>query len=155
MSKARSSAPAGSAVALDRTLSYRLHLLHKVTDLVSQQRYLEDTGLTMSDGRCLTAVGSFEPLSVNELARYANLNKGQASRAAQALVDQGLVRKQDNEADGRGVTLSLTAAGRKAWARAMDMVHRRNQEIFGCLSTSEQQQLSRLLDRLIEHNSQD
>jgi DNA-binding MarR family transcriptional regulator len=152
MSKARSSAPAGSAVALDRTLSYRLHLLHKVTDLVSQQRYLEDAGLTMSDGRCLTAVGSFEPLSVKELARYANLNKGQASRAAQALVDQGLVRKQDNEADGRGVTLSLTAAGRKAWARAMDMVHRRNQEIFGCLSSAEQQQLSRLLDRLIEHN---
>lgn len=137
---------------LERTFTYRLHLLHKVTDLESQQRYPEHAGLTMSDGRCLTAVGSFEPLSVNELARYANLNKGQASRAAQALVDQGLVRKQDSEADGRGVTLSLTAAGRKAWSRTMDLVHRRNDEIFGCLSAAEQQQLDALLDRLIAHN---
>lgn len=137
---------------LDQTLTYRLHLLHKVTDLQSQQAYLSDAGLTMSDGRCLTAVGTFEPMSVNALARYANLNKGQASRAAQSLVDQGLIRKIDSESDGRGVTLSLTPLGRKAWKRTMDMVHRRNEEIFGCLSTAELQQFESLLDRLIHHN---
>jgi DNA-binding MarR family transcriptional regulator len=137
---------------LDQTLTYRLHLLHKVTDLQSQQSYLSDTGLTMSDGRCLTAVGTFEPMSVNELAHYANLNKGQASRAAQSLVDQGLIRKQDSASDGRGVTLSLTAQGRKVWKRTMDMVHRRNAEIFGCLTKTELKQFDSLLDRLITHN---
>ena len=137
---------------LDQTLTYRLHLLHKVTDLKSQQSYLSDTGLTMSDGRCLTAVGTFEPMSVNELAHYANLNKGQASRAAQSLADQGLVRKVDSASDGRGVTLSLTPLGRKAWRRTMDMVHRRNGEIFGCLNKSELRQFESLLDRLIVHN---
>ncbi len=137
---------------LDQTLTYRLHLLHKVTDLKSQQSYLSDTGLTMSDGRCLTAVGTFEPMSVNELAHYANLNKGQASRAAQSLADQGLVRKVDSASDGRGVTLSLTPLGRKAWKRTMDMVHRRNGEIFGCLNKAELRQFESLLDRLIAHN---
>lgn len=136
----------------DQTFTYRLHLLHKVTDIRSQQSYLSDVGLTMSDGRCLTAVGTFEPMSVNELARYANLNKGQASRAAQSLVDQGLVSKLDSASDGRGVTLSLTTQGRKVWKRTMDMVHRRNEEIFGCLSKTELRQFEALLDRLIAHN---
>jgi DNA-binding MarR family transcriptional regulator len=136
---------------LDRTLSYRLHLLHKLTDAHSQTAYPEQLGLSLSDGRCLATVGAFEPLSVNALAQKANLNKGQASRAAQALVEQGLVRKQDSAQDGRGVVLSLTASGRKACQRTMQLIEQRNQDIFACLDAQEQAQLSELFDRLIAH----
>jgi DNA-binding MarR family transcriptional regulator len=139
------------ATVLDRTLTYRLHQLHKLTDLHSQAVYPERTGLSMSDGRCLTTIGTFEPLSVKELADKANLNKGQASRAAQALVDQGLVLKADHPGDGRGVVLTLTPAGRDVFKRAMAMIHQRNQEIFGCLTAKEQSALSTLFDRLIAH----
>ena len=147
------SAPATAepSSGLERTLSYRLHLLHKLTDAHSQTAYPEHTGRSLSDGRCLVTVGAFEPLSVNELAREANLNKGQASRAAQALVEQGLVRKQDSADDGRGVVLSLTPAGRKACQRTMALIEQRNQEMFGCLDAGEQTLLSTLLDRLIAH----
>ena len=134
---------------LERTLSYRLHLLHKLTDVISQRAYVADTGLSMSAGRCLTAVGSFAPLSINDLAQKANLNKGQASRAAQALVDQGLVRKMASQTDGRGVVLSLTPDGHAAWLRAMQVVERRNQEIFGLLNAAEEAQLSAMFDRLL------
>jgi DNA-binding MarR family transcriptional regulator len=90
-------------------------------------------------------------LSVKELAEKANLNKGQASRAAQALVDQGLVRKEDRPDDGRGVVLTLTPAGRKVFRRAMAMIHQRNEDIFGCLTEKEQATLSAMFDRLISH----
>lgn len=136
---------------LDRTLTYRLHQLHKLTDADSQSVYPEQTGLSMSDGRCLTTIGTFEPLSVKELAEKSNLNKAQASRGAQALVDQGLVRKEDRPDDGRGVVLTLTPAGRKIFKRAMDMVNQRNEQIFGCLSNKEQASLSAMFDRLISH----
>ncbi len=136
---------------LDRTLTYRLHQLHKLTDSESQSAYPAHTGLSMSDGRCLTTIGTFEPLSVKELAEKANLNKGQASRAAQALVDQGLVLKADHPGDGRGVVLTLRPAGRKVFERAMAMVAQRNQDIFGCLSAKEQASLSAMFDRLIAH----
>ena len=139
------------ATQLDRTLTYRLHQLHKLTDADSQSAYPEHTGLSMSDGRCLTTIGTFEPLSVKELAEKANLNKGQASRAAQALVDQGLVLKADHPGDGRGVVLTLTSAGRKVFKRSMDMVAQRNEQIFGCLSDKEQAALSAMFDRLIAH----
>ena len=134
---------------LDRTLTYRLHLLHKLTDVESQRAYVADAGLSMSDGRCLTAVGSFAPLSVNHLAQKANLTKGQASRAAQSLVDQGLVRKVASPTDGRGVVLTLTIEGEASWRSAMQVVARRNQDIFGALSIAEREQLSVLFDRLI------
>lgn len=136
---------------LDRTLTYRLHQLHKLTDAHSQTTYPEKTGLSMSDGRCLVTIGTFEPVSVKVLAEKANLNKGQASRAAQALVEQGLVGKTDHPQDGRGVVLTLTPQGRKVFKRTMDMVTQRNTQIFGCLSDKEQAVLSTLFDRLIAH----
>lgn len=137
---------------LARSLTYRLHLLHKITDQVSQQRYEEKLGMSLSDGRCLATIGSFGPLSVNELAEHSNLNKSQASRGAQALVDQGLVDKVDHPGDGRGVLLELTPAGRRLWARSMELIDQRNADIFGCLNARERQELSNLFDRLIEHN---
>jgi DNA-binding MarR family transcriptional regulator len=137
-------------ITLDRTLTYRLHLLHKLSDIESQRAYASDAGLSMSDARCLTAVGSFAPLSVNDLAQKANLNKGQASRAAQSLVDQGLVRKEASATDGRGVVLTLTAKGNTVWRRAMKVVEQRNHEIFGALSEAEREQLGEFFDRLID-----
>ena len=136
-------------IKLDRTLTYRLHLLHKLTDLESQRAYVAGAGLSMSDGRCLTAVGTFAPLSVNDLAQKANLNKGQASRAAQSLVEQGLVVKAASPTDGRGVVLTMTPKGKAAWQRAMNVVGRRNEDIFGVLSEAEREQLSDFFDRLI------
>lgn len=151
MTDSSPSQPTSANVPLDRTLTYRLHQLHKLTDADSQSAYPEHTGLSMSDGRCLSTIGTFEPVSVKALAEKANLNKGQASRAAQALVDQGLVLKADHPGDGRGVVLTLTPVGRAAFERAMNLIKQRNEQIFGCLDATEQAHLSALFDRLIAH----
>ena len=136
---------------LNRTMTYRLHMLHKLSDHSSQRTYSQETGLSLSDGRCLATVGSFEPLSVNDLARLSNLNKGQASRAAQALVNYGLLSKKGRAEDGRGVVLTLTAQGRRVWRKTMELIKLRNDDIFSCLNDEEQSQLSDFLDRLIAH----
>jgi Transcriptional regulators len=136
---------------LDRTVTHRLHTLSKLTDRVSQAVYLQEAGIPLNEGRCLAAVGAFAPLSVNDLARLANLTKGQASRAAQTLVDQGLVDKQTSVVDGRGVVLKLTPQGRQTWRRVKALIERRNEEIVACLDASEREQLDRLLDRLVSH----
>ncbi|KWR87871.1 MarR family transcriptional regulator [Cupriavidus sp. IDO] len=138
-------------VALDRTLTHRLHTLSKLTDRVTQLAYEAEVGIPMHEGRCLAAIGSFSPMSVNDLAHSANLNKGQASRAAQSLVDQGLVRKAVSATDGRGVVLTLTAKGERIWRRAMALIERRNVEILACLDSLEQEQFDRMLDRLVSH----
>ena len=140
--------------ALHGTVTFRLHTLAKLTDRVGQAAYLSESGLPLGEGRCLAAIGAFRPLSVNDLAAAANLDKGQASRAAQSLVAQGLVRKEASPTDGRGVVLTLTAKGERVWRRVMDLVERRNAEITSCLSAAERAQLDRLLDRLVAHARQ-
>ena len=139
------------AGALGDTFTHRLHTLAKLTDKVTQAAYLAETGLPLGEGRCLAAVGSFAPLSVKDLARMANVDKAQASRAAQALVEKGLVRKQPSAADARGVVLSFTPAGEALWRRLMAVIRQRNQEIVACLAADERAQFDQLLTRLVAH----
>jgi DNA-binding MarR family transcriptional regulator len=47
------------------------------------------------------------------------------------------------------VVLTMTPKGKAAWQRAMQVVGRRNQDIFGVLSAAEREQLSDFFDRLI------
>lgn len=139
------------AQRLDGFLTYRLHQVNKITDKASAEAYAEMFALPVGEARCLAAIGNFAPLSVNQLAARANLDKAQASRAAQALVERGLVAKEASAADGRGVVLDLTPPGRRLWTRVMRLIARRNEEIFGCLTAAEQRQLATLLDRVLDH----
>jgi DNA-binding MarR family transcriptional regulator len=105
----------------------------------------------MGEGRCLAAIGAFSPLSVNAVANQSNLNKIQASRAVQSLVDKGLVLKAASRSDARGVVLTLTPQGRSTWKRVMAVIERRNAEIVSCLSATEIRQFQNLLERLVDH----
>jgi DNA-binding MarR family transcriptional regulator len=144
-------AEASGPQLLDRTLSFRLHLVNKLTDKSSADAYAHEFGLPIGQARCLAAIGRFAPLSVVDLAARSNLDKAQASRASQALVDRGLVAKRPSENDARSVVLSLTPRGRKLWGAVMELITQRNNEIFGCLTPAERKQLGRMLDRLIDH----
>lgn len=141
------------AMALERFLTYRLHLINKLADKTSSDAYMNELGLPVGAARCLAAIGTFAPLSVKDLAQYANLNKAQASRATQALLERGYVLKEDNEQDARGVIITLTPSGQAIWQQIMQIVERRNKEVFGCLTEKERQQLGTILDKLIKANS--
>ena len=144
-------APRRASLPLDRFLTYRLHEVSKITDKASTDAYAQELGLPVGEARCLAAIGNFEPLSVARLAARANLDKAQASRAAQALVERGWVRKEASAEDGRGVVLQLSAQGRRWWTRVMQLIARRNEEIFGCLGRAEQEQLAAMLERVVAH----
>lgn len=137
--------------SLDRQLTYRCHLMSKLSDIQSKDLYLKECGLSLSEARSLTAIGTFAPLSINDLAFRANLNKGQASRAAQVMVDRKFVIKKESPDDGRGIELNLTNEGKKTFEKIMEAVNKRNQEIFSCLSNSEKEQFGAMLDRVIHH----
>jgi len=141
---------ASNPLPLDQYLTWRLHRINKLSDKGSADAYAASFGLRAGEARCLAAIGSFAPLSIVDLAARANLDKGQASRAAQALVDRGLVRKQASETDGRGVVLTPTASGQRLWKKVMALIARRNEEIFGCLPVAQRRLLAQMLEQLIE-----
>ncbi|MBX3611503.1 MAG: MarR family transcriptional regulator [Hydrogenophaga sp.] len=144
-------APRDASSALAAQLTWRLHRLGKLTDRVTAAAYQAELGLGVAEGRALAAAGAFGPLSVNDLAAHAHLDKAQASRAAQMLVERELLAKTASEHDARAVVLSLTRRGAVLHQRAMALIERRNQEIMACLSAPERKTLLQLVDRLVAH----
>ncbi len=142
---------ADATPALQDFLTWRLHRLAKLTDRQSSDAYANSFGLGVGEARCLAAIGQFAPLSVKDLAARANLDKAQASRAAQMLVERELVLKSTSETDARSVVLTLTRTGRPLWKKVMRLIGQRNADIFGCLTKAEQRQLEAVFDRLIAH----
>lgn len=135
---------------LDRFLTYRLHRVARLSDRETGPAYVAECDLNIAEARCLAAIGSFEPLSLNDLARAANQDKGHASRSAQALVERGFASKEASTTDARGVVLRLTRKGRGLHGRTMRLIARRNDETFAMLTAAERRTLGDLLDRVAQ-----
>jgi len=140
--------PAGRP-ALGRHFTYQLNTLSKLNNLASQADYLAGSGLSLPEARTLAAVGSFPDLTVNALALEVNLDKGQASRLARAMVAKGLLEALSSPEDKRLVRLRLSPTGQPLWANVMDLIEARNRALLDCLSPDEQAQLVALFERVL------
>ena len=95
-----------SLLAVHATLMRRFAAADIWTD-VSMREY--DVLYTLS--KC------HEPLRIGELNRHVLLSQPALSRLVERLVDRGFVERCAEPADGRGVRLSLTPAGRQVQRR--------------------------------------
>ncbi len=141
--------------ALRRHFTYRLNVLSKLNDMMSQDLYQAGSGLSLPEARCIAAIGS-QPgqLTVMQLAFETNLDKAQVSRTTKLLVERGLVSKLPCPEDGRCVQLTLTAEGRRCCEQVMPLIQQRNQELLQCLSEAEQTALLDMFDRMLEQARQ-
>jgi DNA-binding MarR family transcriptional regulator len=135
---------------LEQLLTYRLHVLNKLAERGISERYQDKLGVTLPEARVIASVGSFGPFSIMELARHANLDKSQASRAAEGLIRQGLVKREASADDGRVVLVSLTPEGRALYRKVMPIARKWNGDLFGCLDENEKLALGEALDKVIE-----
>jgi DNA-binding MarR family transcriptional regulator len=58
-----------------------------------------------------------EPIRLTELNRHVLLSQPALSRMVDRLADRGLIGREPDPADGRGIRLALTAAGRELQRR--------------------------------------
>ncbi|MGF6600278.1 DNA-binding MarR family transcriptional regulator [Paraburkholderia sp. GAS448] len=141
---------ASAKAGLEQFLTYRLHVLNKLAERGISERYQDKLDVTLPEARVIASVGSFGPFSIMDLARHANLDKSQASRAAEALIRQGLVQRQASKEDGRVVLVSLTAEGRALYKKVMPIARKWNVDLFDCLDEKEKVMLGEALDKVIE-----
>ncbi|MDH6147805.1 MULTISPECIES: MarR family winged helix-turn-helix transcriptional regulator [Paraburkholderia] len=134
---------------LEQFLTYRLHVLNKLAERGISARYAAKLDVTLPEARVIASVGSFGPFSIMELARHANLDKSQASRAAEALIRQGLVQRESSAADGRVVLVSLTQEGRALYRKVMPIARKWNVDMFDCLDEEERAAFGAALDKVI------
>jgi DNA-binding MarR family transcriptional regulator len=140
---------AKTQAGLEQFLTYRLHVLNKLSERGISERYQAKLDITLAEARVIASVGSFGPFSIMDLAKHANLDKSQASRAAEALIKRGLVQRQASAEDGRLVVVSLTGEGRALYRKVMPIARKWNAELFECLDDAEKAALGRALDKAI------
>ena len=92
-----------------------------------------------------------EPLRLGELHRHVLLSQPALSRLVDRLVARGLVERQADLADGRGVRLSLTPAGRH-WQRRIGGRHALGitRALTAALDPQELGQLERICRKLAD-----
>jgi DNA-binding MarR family transcriptional regulator len=76
-------------------------------------RAVRGTGVTADDYAVLGVVGAFGPISPSELAARLGIPRTSMSRYLARFLDEGLVRRSPNPADGRSYLVEVTPRGRK------------------------------------------
>jgi DNA-binding MarR family transcriptional regulator len=139
----------GRQAGLDQYLTYRLHVLTKRSDRGIGEMYRHKLDISLPEARVIASVGAFGPFSIMDLARHTHLDKSQASRAAEALLRQGLLARSASEEDGRIVLIALTPEGRALYRKILPIARKWNDGLLACLSDSERQTFERLLDKVV------
>ena len=135
---------------LKTLFSYRLNVLANLSSRIAVAINEREHDLSMRDWRIVALLGAFAPLSLNQLAREANLDKSQASRSVAELIERGLLSRAVDRLDGRGIKLGLTALGRGLYRRVFPQAVARNELLLAALTAAERRALQRILDKLTE-----
>ncbi|WKU18897.1 MarR family winged helix-turn-helix transcriptional regulator [Advenella alkanexedens] len=136
---------------LENSLTYKLHSLAKLIDKHADYTDLEPVRISSAEGRVLAVIGFNKVLSVVQVAKKANLDKSQGSRAVVSLVDKGLIEKRQQKQDARAFDLSLTEKGKQVYEEVVALIMHRNDIAMKTLSAEEQQNLLNLVNK-IQHN---
>jgi DNA-binding MarR family transcriptional regulator len=133
-------------------LSYRLHVVANLLSRSAELRYRREFGVSLWEWRTVALLGGAqEPLSLNELARSAGIDKSQMSRVVSGLTERRLVLRASDSNDARSVRLMLSKSGRRLYERLIDAAAERDAAFRDCLSEKEKQAFDSALAKLAEH----
>ena len=112
---------------------------------------IAETGLGLTDFAILEALLHKGPLTINAIGEKVLLTSGSMTAAINRLKKNGLVRREQDPADGRCFHVHLTADGRKVIENAYALHQRNLERVAEVLSPSERDELVRLLKKIGVH----
>ena len=116
---------------------------------------VEDAGLSLTQLKAMHVLaGSDEELSLNGLSdRLGGLSLPTLSRAVDALVQRGYVRRAEDAADRRMKRLSLTAKGRRTIDRLLEIRVREFEAVLETLTEDDRERLARAIEPILERRA--
>ncbi len=129
-------------------LSYRLGRAANLVSRSAALRYRREFDVSLGEWRALALLAADAPLSLNDLARAAGLDKAQMSRVVAGLIQRDLVLRQMSERGGRMVELSLTRAGARLYRGLIAAAGERDAAFRACLTAQEMAVLESALKKL-------
>jgi DNA-binding MarR family transcriptional regulator/GNAT superfamily N-acetyltransferase len=117
------------------------------------QESLLDTRFSLTESRLLWEFAHRERLTATELARDLGLDAGYLSRLLRGFKDKGLIKAERGRDDARHLHLSITAAGRRAFAPLDERTREQIGALLGTLAEDGQRRLLQAMasiERLLE-----
>jgi DNA-binding MarR family transcriptional regulator len=102
---------------LDAFLPYQLSVASNAVSSAVARAYVTHFGLRIPEWRLVAVLAEEEGLTQQALVARTEMDKMTVSRAAQALVERGLVSRVRHGQDGRSHALALSDAGRALYAQ--------------------------------------
>lgn len=110
---------------------------------------LSQTEFSLAEARLLWELAhASAPVGASQLSRELRLDLGYLSRLLKGLRERGLIKARANPADARQSLLSLTAAGKRAFAPLDQGSQAQTAEMLARLGASQQDKLLRSLSRV-------
>ena len=101
---------------LETFIPYQLAVLSERVSQEFSTLYKPKFGISVAEWRVIAHLSQSDRVSVREIHTRVAMDKSKVSRAASRLEAGGYITKSANTADGRLVTLALTAKGRAMMA---------------------------------------
>jgi DNA-binding MarR family transcriptional regulator len=129
-------------------LSYRIHQVSSQISRSAALQYRSHFDVSLGEWRALALLGAGVALSLNELARAADLDKAQMSRIIAGLSKRDLITRDEGSTRGQTVRLALTRKGQALYRRLIEAAVKRNDAFLACLNTNERRVLDEALVKL-------
>jgi DNA-binding MarR family transcriptional regulator len=132
-------------------LSYRLHVVANLLSRSAELRYRREFGVSLWEWRTVALLGGAPgPMSLNELARAAGIDKSQMSRVVSGLAKRRVVLRAPDSSDGRSISLVLSKAGQRLYRGLIGAAGERDAVFMNSLSEQEKRSFDRVLAKLAE-----
>ncbi|WP_321806966.1 MarR family transcriptional regulator [Burkholderia sp. BCC1993] len=129
-------------------VSFQLRQLTNIYTKGSSSAYERSFNLTMNEWRCIALLHGKRGMSMNRLAEHAQFDRGLASRTVRGLEERGLLAREADATDGRGVIITLTAKGKELVLQVFPVAEERNTRLLSCLTRAERELLPGILEKL-------
>lgn len=131
----------------------RLHMHIQTKLLENRNKMLKDRGLNDTIFNALLTLDACQNQSIqpSELSSALGSSRTNATRVADELQKRGWVERRESDNDRRCLNLHLTDAGYEFLCEILPPQYDSFQEIWGVLSSEEQNQLESIYRKLLNH----
>ena len=137
-----------TGLELTRFMPYRLSVLSLAISQSIAQLYSERFNIGIMEWRGIAVLGSYQPLSSNQICERTSMDKVQVSRAVSSLNRSGMLLRKTDSLDRRRSHLRLSAKGMRVYRQIVPLALEREKELMSVLNRSERRQFDQLMIKL-------
>lgn len=139
-----------TSLSLGAFLPYRLSILSNTVSKRIADLYQSEFGLSMPQWRVMAIIGETPDLNATEIVTRTAMDKVAVSRAVSGLIEQGHIKREAAQDDGRRALLNLTVKGQRTYGEIVPMAQAQECAVTQALNADEITELNRLLGKLAD-----